>query len=142
MFLRRRNGGNTADEPRTVHEGAEMPTARPAKALLGLPFLWLGYEAASEPGGRVAMAERLGLSKPEAAVRLNGAAMVVGGAALILDVFPRVAAAGLAASLVPTTLAGHPFWNEEDPATRKGHRIQVLKNAGLIGGLLAVIASG
>ena len=119
-----------------------MPTVRPAKALLGLPFLWLGYDAATEPGARVAMAEDLGLSNPEAAVRLNGAAMAAGGAALILNVFPRVAAAGLAASLVPTTLAGHPFWNEKDPATRKGHRIQVLKNVGLIGGLLAVAAHG
>lgn len=119
-----------------------MPTARPAKVLLGLPFLWLGYEAASEPGRRVAMAERLGLPNPEAAVRLNGAAMVAGGAALILNVVPRLAAAGLAASLVPTTLAGHPFWNEDDPAVRTGHRIQALKNAGLLGGLLAVAAHG
>jgi putative oxidoreductase len=119
-----------------------MSTPRSAKALLGLPFLWLGYEAATEPGGRVAMAEELGLPQPETAVRLNGAAMVAGGAALMLNVFPRLAAAGLAASLVPTTMAGHAFWKDEDPATRKGNRIQVLKNAGLIGGLLSVAARG
>ena len=119
-----------------------MPTPRLAKALLGLPFLWLGYEAATEPGGRVALAEDLGLPEPESAVRFNGAAMAAGGGALILNVFPRLAAAGLAASLVPTTLAGHAFWKDEDPATRKANRIQVLKNAGLIGGLLTVAAKG
>ncbi len=113
---------------------------RLAQALIGLPFLWLGYEAAAKPGARVALADAAGVPRPETAVRLNGVAMVAGGAALILDVLPRAAALGLAASLVPTTIAGHPFWQQDDPAARMAHRIQVLKNAGLVGGLLAVIA--
>lgn len=66
--------------------------------------------------------------------------MVAGGAALILDVLPRAAALGLVASLVPTTIAGHPFWRQDDPASRTAHRIQALKNTGLAGGLLAVAA--
>ena len=119
-----------------------MSTPRVSKVLLGLPFLWLGYEAASEPGARVAMAEVLGLPEPELAVRFNGVAMAAGGAALILDVFPRLAATGLAASLVPTTVAGHAFWKDEDPARRTANRIQVLKNTGLIGGLLTVAVRG
>ncbi len=115
--------------------------SRVAKGLLGLPFIWLGYEAAAEPGGRVALAERTGIPYPEVAVRANGIAMVAGGAALAIGVFPRAAALGLAASLAPTTFTGHAFWKEEDPAARNGHRIQVLKNIGLIGGLLFVAAT-
>jgi uncharacterized membrane protein YphA (DoxX/SURF4 family) len=42
---------------------------------------------------------------------------------------------------VPTTLAGHRFW-EEESAARSGQRLQFLKNLGLIGGLLLVIAPG
>jgi uncharacterized membrane protein YphA (DoxX/SURF4 family) len=111
---------------------------RLAHAALGAPFLWLGYEAAAEPGGRVALAADLGIPNPELAVRLNGAAMVAGGAALALGVLPRAAALGLAVSLVPTTLAGHAFWKHEDPQARHTQRIQLLKNLGLVGGLIAV----
>ncbi|UMG94703.1 DoxX family membrane protein [Nocardioides sp. TF02-7] len=98
----------------------------------------MGYEAAAEPGGRVAAAADLGLPRAEAAVRFNGAAMALGGAALVTGVLPRAAAWGLVASLVPTTVAGHAFWKDDDPATRKANRIQCLKNLGLAGGLLLV----
>jgi putative oxidoreductase len=116
-----------------------MPVARSAaRLLLAAPFVVLGYEAAAEPGGRVDLAAALGVPNPEAAVRFNGAAMAAGGVALGLGVLPRAAAVGLAASLVPTTLAGHAYWHHDDPAARKQNRIQFLKNAGLLGGLVAV----
>lgn len=112
-----------------------------ARALLAAPFVWLGWEAAAEPGGRVDLAADLGVPSPEAAVRLNGAAMVAGGVGLASGVAPRAAAVGLVASMVPTTLAGHAFWQQDDPGARKANRIQFLKNLGLIGGLLAVAAT-
>lgn len=112
-----------------------------ARALLAAPFVWLGWEAAAEPGGRVVLAADLGVPSPEAAVRLNGAVMVAGGVGLASGVAPRAAAVGLVASMVPTTLAGHAFWQQDDPGARKANRIQFLKNLGLIGGLLAVAAT-
>jgi putative oxidoreductase len=120
-----------------------MPIARTvSRALLAAPFVWLGYEAAAEPGGRVDLAAAMGVANPELAVRFNGAAMVAGGVALGFGVLPRLAAAGLAASLVPTTLAGHAFWTHEDATARKTNRIQFLKNLGLLGGLVAAAADG
>ncbi len=117
-----------------------MPMLRTvARACLAAPFVVLGYEAAAEPGGRVDLAAGMGVPEPELAVRVNGAAMVAGGVALGLNVLPRTAAAGLVASLVPTTVAGHAFWRQEDPGARKTDRIQLLKNLGLLGGLLAVV---
>lgn len=113
---------------------------RLGRALLGTTFIILGYEAAKEPGGRTALAENLGIPNPEMAVRANGVAMVAGGSALAAGVFPRAAATGLAASLVPTTLAGHAFWNFDDPMVRNTQRIQALKNMALAGGLLAIAA--
>jgi putative oxidoreductase len=41
----------------------------------------------------------------------------------------------LAAGLVPTTLAGHPFWGVPKEQ-RAAHRTQFLKNVSLLGGLL------
>ena len=119
-----------------------MTITRPlARACLAAPFLWLGYEAAAEPGGRVQLAADLGVPRPEQAVRVNGAAMVLGGSALALGRAPRAAALGLVASMIPTTLAGHAFWQREAPLDRKLDRIQFLKNLGLVGGLLAVAAT-
>jgi putative oxidoreductase len=113
---------------------------RAGQALLGAAFMKLGFDAAVDPGPRVDQAAALGLPNAELAVRGNGAAMVAGGAALTLDKLPRLAAFGLIASMVPTTLAGHAFWNF-DGAERKAQEIQFLKNAGLVGGLLLVLTA-
>src|SRR3546814_20901936 len=48
---------------------------------------------------------------------------------------PRVAALTLAGSLVPTTLAGHAFWAESDPAAKKQHRLAFFTNASVLGSL-------
>ncbi|NUR93761.1 MAG: DoxX family protein [Kribbellaceae bacterium] len=69
-------------------------------------------------------------------VRLNGAVQVVGGVALASGKGRRLGASLLAASLVPTTLAGHSFWQEKDKDVRYQQRIQFMKNLGILGGLL------
>jgi uncharacterized membrane protein YphA (DoxX/SURF4 family) len=114
--------------------------ARLGQLLLSGIFIKAGFDAARAPGGRTKKAETVvGPERAELAVRANGAAMVAGGLALALDVQPRLAALGLMAAMVPTTLAGHAFWNEETPAGKGAQQIQFLKNLGLIGGLLFVI---
>ncbi len=79
-------------------------------------------------------------AKTEQSVRLNGAVQVVAGSLLALGKFPRLSAAVLAATLVPTTAAGHRFWEAEDDATRKQQRIHFLKNCSMFGGLLIAAA--
>ncbi len=74
------------------------------------------------------------------AVRANAAFMVVAGGAMALGIKPRLAALGLVGALVPTTLAGHSFWEDGPGPERAGNQIQVAKNLGLIGGLLLVAA--
>ena len=55
---------------------------------------------------------------PATLVRINAAVHIGAGAALATGHFPRLASTALAATLVPTTLAGHQFWNESDPAEK------------------------
>lgn len=69
-------------------------------------------------------------------IRLNGAAQVLGGLALATGKGRRLGATLLAASLVPTTLAGHAFWQEDEKSAKAQQRIQFMKNLGLMGGLL------
>ena len=95
-------------------------------------------EPAAERVG-VPIANRLGLpTDPETLVKLNAGVQVGAGALLALGLFPRAAALTLAGSLVPTTIAGHRFWEEREPAKREAQRLQFLKNASILGGLLAV----
>lgn len=73
---------------------------------------------------------------PATAVRVNGAVHVVGGLLLATGRFPRAASLVLAATLVPTTLAEHAFWQEDDPAKRAQQQAHFFKNVSLLGGLL------
>ncbi|MFF8034651.1 MULTISPECIES: DoxX family protein [unclassified Streptomyces] len=74
--------------------------------------------------------------RTEDAVRLGGAVQVAAGLLLAAGRMPRPAALALAVTLVPTTLAGHRFWDEEDPDRRAEQRIHFLKNLSMLGGLL------
>ena len=107
--------------------------------LLSGIFISGGASAFLQPGGRVDTVASAGLPNPKTAVELNGAAMVVGGTMLALDIAPKLAAAALIGSLVPTTVVGHAFWKAGDAAARKAQQTQFLKNLGLIGGLLLVL---
>lgn len=110
-----------------------------SQVLLAGIFIKGGADAFLEPGGRAGKAAVAGLPNPKVAVELNGAAMVVGGTMLALDIMPRLVAAGLIASLAPTTVVGHAFWKEESGPAREMQKIQFLKNLGLLGGLLLVL---
>jgi uncharacterized membrane protein YphA (DoxX/SURF4 family) len=73
---------------------------------------------------------------PVTLVRINAAVQMGAALALATGRMPRVASAVLAGSLIPTTLAGHRFWEQEDPQAKAAQRIQFFKNASMLGGLL------
>jgi uncharacterized membrane protein YphA (DoxX/SURF4 family) len=75
-------------------------------------------------------------SDPVTIVRVNAAVQVAAAAALATGRAPRLAAATLAVSLVPTTAAGHRFWEESDPEQRKNQQLHFFKNVSMLGGLL------
>src|SRR5262245_5440200 len=78
--------------------------------------------------------------RTEDAVRINGAVQFTAGSLLALGIFPRLSALAIAATLVPTTVAGHRFWEAEDDKERAQQRIQFLKNLAIFGGLLIAAA--
>ncbi len=117
-----------------------------ARPLLASVFIHGGLDALRHPDGKVKAAEQVagpiaeripGLPHDtETLVRLNGAVMVGAGALLAIGKFRRVASMALLASLLPTTYAGHRFWEESDDTTRAQQQIHFLKNLGLVGGLI------
>jgi putative oxidoreductase len=118
--------------------------------MLGAMFIRSGFDAMRHPErladaakpvtDRVApVIEAINPSLPTDAktlVRVNGAAHVLGGLMLATDRAPRAGAALLAGTLVPTTLAGHRFWEYTDPQQRVHQRIQFFKNVSMLGGLV------
>jgi uncharacterized membrane protein YphA (DoxX/SURF4 family) len=73
-------------------------------------------------------------------VRVHGATQVAGGLALASGKGRRLGALLLAGSLVPGTIAKHPFWSRSDPAQRAEDQHQFLKNVSLLGGVLVAAA--
>lgn len=110
-----------------------------AQLLTAIVFLLGGMQAFREPAPRAARAGALGLPESQLGVQVNAAIMVAGGAALALDFLPRVAAAVLAASLIPTTIIGHAFWNEDTPAARSAQQTQFAKNLAALAALLFIV---
>ncbi len=117
-----------------------------ARPLLSSIFVVGGADAVRHPESKVKRADPVataitqkvpGLPQDtETLVKLNGAVMVGAGTLLALGKFPRLAALALIGTIVPTTYAGHRFWEETDDATRAQQRIHFLKNLGLLGGLI------
>ncbi len=71
----------------------------------------------------------------EQLVKVNAGVQVVAGGLFALGIAPRVMAIALGGSLVPTTLAGHRFWEMEgDDKTQ--NQIHFLKNLAVVGGLI------
>ncbi|MGD0061949.1 MAG: DoxX family protein [Streptosporangiaceae bacterium] len=128
-----------------------MPVLRAfARPMVASIFILQGYDtlrhpervaAAAEPVVRP-LAERVPAvpAKTEQAVRLNGAVQLAAGSLLALGRFPRLSALAIAATLVPTTLAGHRFWEEDEDKDQAQQRIHFLKNLSMFGGLLIAAA--
>jgi len=114
--------------------------------MLSSMFLLGGVDAITKPGPKVPMADDIapqvaakipGLQEQdtEKLIRINGGVQLAGGTLLALGRFPRLASFALAASLVPTTVAAHRFW-EYKGEERQQHMLHFFKNLSMLGGLL------
>jgi putative oxidoreductase len=81
---------------------------------------------------------------PAPQVMLAGAIifLIAGSLSVILGYKARIGAALLLAFLVLATYYFHDFWTVSDPQARQEQMIQFLKNLGLMGAMLLVIANG
>jgi uncharacterized membrane protein YphA (DoxX/SURF4 family) len=121
---------------------------RVASPLIASIFIRGGLDAAIDPECKVKKAEKVTgpiaervtalPDDTEALVRLNGITQVVAGAMLSLGILRRLSAAVLVGTLIPTTLAGHRFWEELDDDVRNMQITHFAKNLGLLGALLLV----
>jgi putative oxidoreductase len=119
---------------------------RLAGPLLASIFIHGGLDAYRNPEGKVKAAEKVTAplasridfipDDTAALVKANGALQVAAGALLAIGPFRRLAALALIGSIIPTTYAGHRFWEEVDDEKRAQQQAHFLKNLGVLGGLI------
>jgi uncharacterized membrane protein YphA (DoxX/SURF4 family) len=119
---------------------------RVARPLLSSMFIVGGWDSLRSPEGKVKKADPVAQAvasrvpalpqETETLIRINGGVMVGAGALLAIGKFPRLASLTLIGTILPTTYAGHRFWEETDEATRAQQRVHFIKNLGLLGGLI------
>jgi putative oxidoreductase len=127
-------------------------TRRLARPMLASTFVFGGIQAlkntpalavASKPvndeirdlAGRVAPQVKVP-ADDQTLVRINAGVQIVAGLGLATGRAPRLCALALATSVVPTTVAGHPFWEEKDKTERTRQTTHFFKNLSMLGGLV------
>lgn len=110
------------------------------RSLLASVFVWSSLDALQNAEQRTAPADALNLPEPATMVRVHGGVNLIGGIMLALNIKPKLAALALVGNLIPTTLGGHRFWEQDDPGAKINQMVHFMKNVSLVGGLLGVLA--
>ena len=124
-----------------------MIVRRLARPMLAAIFIKGGVDTLLNPEPRVQTAAPLiekvapqlpdqAPSEPGQLVRIDAGVKIGAGVLLALGRFPRFASLLLAGSLVPTTVAGHAFWEKTDPQQKAADQLQFFKNVSILGGLV------
>lgn len=116
-----------------------------ARSLLASAFVVLGAKSLSRSAELAPVADQVtdpitdstGIqASPEKLVKINAGVQIAGGVLLALGVGARPAAVALGASLIPTTIASHRFWESDTPMQKELDTMGFVKNAAILGGLV------
>jgi len=81
-----------------------------------------------------------GVPYPKLAVAGSGVLLLIGGLSVITGFQPTIGLAALVLFLVPVSLTMHAFWKVDDPQAKMAESINFLKNTGLLGAALMLLA--
>jgi uncharacterized membrane protein YphA (DoxX/SURF4 family)/gas vesicle protein len=118
--------------------------------MLATTFITRGVEAmrSPKPAADATRSTLEGLSKlpdpvganvptnAETVAKVTAGVQIGAGLLLAAGRLPRLSSAALAVSVVPGSLGGHAFWNENDPVRKAAERKALFADVGLIGGLI------
>src|ERR1700756_1772642 len=110
------------------------------RLIFGGYFIMSGINHFKNKGQMTQYTAAKSVPKPEVAVTATGAALIAGGASILLGVKPKLGAAGLVGFLVGVSPIMHDFWKHEDPQQRMNETINFMKNLALAGGAMALMA--
>lgn len=76
---------------------------------------------------------------PELAVTASGAALVAGGASILLGIKPKLGTLAIMGFLAGVSPLIHDFWSQQEPGQRQVEMANFTKNMALLGGALALM---
>jgi uncharacterized membrane protein YphA (DoxX/SURF4 family) len=109
------------------------------RLIFGGFFLYSGIHHFTERKNMIEAAKSKNVPMPDLAVDLTGAAMVAGGASILLGVKPRLGTAAIAGFLAGVSPIMHNFWKDEEPEQRMNNMVNFTKNMALLGGAVALM---
>jgi uncharacterized membrane protein YphA (DoxX/SURF4 family) len=110
------------------------------RILFGGFFLLAGWNHFSQLKNMAGYAQAKGVPMPQAAVAGTGALLILGGASILLGIFPMVGGILLIIFLVPTALMMHNFWALTDPQAKMMEMQNFLRNIALTGANLMLLS--
>jgi uncharacterized membrane protein YphA (DoxX/SURF4 family) len=109
------------------------------RLLFGGYFIVSGINHFKNKGQMTQYTASKNIPQPEVAVTATGAALIAGGASILLGIKPKLGAAGLVGFLLGVSPIMHDFWSHEDPQQRMNEPINFMKNVALAGGAMALM---
>jgi putative oxidoreductase len=103
-------------------------------------FLYNGINHFKQKEGLAQYAGAKNVPYPDVAVLVSGAALVAGGASIILGLKPQFGTLAILGFLAVTSPTMHDFWAAEDPQQKQNEMIHFSKNIALLGAALALAA--
>lgn len=109
------------------------------RVIFGGYFVKAGLNHFKHIGNMSGYAASKGVPSPKFAVGFSGLLALIGGALIVLGVWPGIAILSLLVFMIPVTYMMHPFWKEKDASTRMNDSINFTKNVAIIGALLMMV---
>jgi uncharacterized membrane protein YphA (DoxX/SURF4 family) len=109
------------------------------RLIFGGYFLYNGLKHLLNRAQLAAYAQSKGVGSPVATVISSGLLILLGGAMVVLGIYPRLGLVFIAVFLVGVTFKMHAFWRAADPQTRALEKVQFLKNMALLGATLMLL---
>ncbi len=109
------------------------------RLMFGGYFIMSGINHFKNKGQMTQYTAAKNVPQPEVAVSATGAALIAGGASILLGVKPKLGAAGLVGFLVGVSPIMHDFWKQESPEQRMSEMVNFTKNMALVGGAMALM---
>ena len=110
------------------------------RALVGLFLIFMGMNHFGNLEAMTMTVAEVGLPAPMVAVIVSGILLVLAGLSILLGFQPPIGVLAAALFFVPVTLIMHDFWAIDDPAARQQELQTFLRNMGLFGALLLILA--
>lgn len=110
------------------------------RILFALIFFVSGVTHLTKTKEMAGYAASRGLPAPTPATFLSGVLLVVGSLSVALGIWADLGALLLAVFLFPTALLMHAFWKESDPQARQMEMTHFMKDTGLGGAALVLLA--